>query len=573
MMRNRQHEISTGDALKILREPLARVGCGQPDDPQNFLKDLHERSGLLAEREAGVIRFVHRTFQEYLAAAKLVEDQDEAAVISCVQDAWWYETIRLYAAQGDATGIVRACIGSGTAGVTAMTLAYECAHEGLLVDPNVLWQLEGRLVDDLESANEEHRHLAAEVLLCLRLRHFIWIDENTKLDVSYISCAEYQLFIDEQPPAGGRCRQPDHWPGPRFAKGTALQPVAGIRADDAAEFCKWLTARDQSRSGLSSRFRLPTTIETESNPVQPQSTEALFRVLQSTSIGTWCGGGFAVASVPEEFLISTGAGLRKKILANLITDFSSIFMAFWVRAHARSPRPEHRAHTLGRILDNAHALAGGLARDLGLDSALDLDGAFELALDLDLDPDRKLELDHELALDLPRARDRGLDLDQAIDYTRAIASTRALELAQAVKLDLDLAGGLDLARALERNGVCETNHAREIHRELIRVLNRIGSPNRDANRDRNFCLAAAWILQSAVLIKRRRNLMRVWRRFWQSNSQRKWTAEVTAIRDRCLAAYVALAWFEERCRGNLPAWEGIRLVREEAPDLGSSKNQ
>ena len=575
MMRNRLCEISTEDALKIIREPLGRVGGGQLDDPQNFLKEMHERSGLLSERESGVNSFVHRTFQEYLAAAQLLENRDESALVSCMQDAWWHETIKLYAAQGDATGIIRACIGSGKASVTALTLAYECANEGLRVDPNVRRQLEGQLMDGLESVDEEPRRLAAEVLLSLRLRHFAWIDENTKIDVSYVSCAEYQLFIDEQQLAANKFRQPDHWTGTYFAKGMALKPIAGIRADDAVEFCKWLTARLQSRGELKSSFRLPTTTEAELNPVQPQPTDLLFRELQSTSIGTWCSDRFAVAGVPEEFLNLTGVELHKKILANLVTDFSCIFMVFWVRAQTRAQgrthRPELRAHALGRILESAHALAGDLARALALDSALNLDGAFELALDLDLDLDRNLELDHELALDLPGARVLGLDLDQALDHTRSFTSARAREL------EIDLACGLELSRALKLKGTRETNHARELNRELNRVLNsvlnRSRTRNQDSNRDRNFCLAAAWVLQSASLQKRRSNIIRAWRRLWKSEAHRIWKAEVNAIRDKCLAAYLALAWFEERQLGNLPAWEGIRLVREKAQNQSLSEDK
>jgi hypothetical protein len=570
MMRSRLFEISTNDVLNIIRKPLGCVGFNQADDPHKFLREVHERSGLFLEREPGVSGFIHQIFQEYLAVVQLLEDRDEATLVSCVLDSRWHETIRLYAAQGEATEIVRACINSGMASAATLALAYECANESLQLDPSVRWQLEGQLMDCLESADEERRQLAAEVLLSLRLRHFVQIDENVEIDVSYISCAEYQLFIHEQQFVANKLCQPDHWAGIYFTKGMALQPIAGIRADDAVKFCEWLTVRLQSRGKLKSSFRLPTAIEAKSNPVRAQFTDLLFKELQGTAIGTWCSDKIAVAGGPAEFLKPTGTELRKKILALLVTDVSCIFTVLWIRVLDRAPsligHPDLRARALSRALDSVHILAGALARDFDLDSALDLDGAFELALALDLDPGRNVELDHELALGLTRTREPGFALDHALDRALAVASDRTRELASALELEIDLIHGLDFSRALEYNRNFETNHARELNREfkrvVDRVLNRTSSRNQDLNRDRNFCLAAAWILQSALLHKRKGYLIRVLKLLWKSDSQRIRRTEMAAIRDNYLVAYVALAWLEDRSVGNLPAWEGIRLVRE-----------
>jgi hypothetical protein len=103
---------------------------------------------------------------------------------------------------------------------------------------------------------------AANVLLKRRLNNLLRIDDNVFIDKSYITCAEYQLFIDEKRELGENY-QPDHWKGYRFPPGYAQKPITGIRASDAEEFCDWLT---QKQSELGFRYRIPTLTEIEEHP-------------------------------------------------------------------------------------------------------------------------------------------------------------------------------------------------------------------------------------------------------------------------------------------------------------------
>lgn len=103
----------------------------------------------------------------------------------------------------------------------------------------------------LKPNNEELRRIAAEVLLTRRLkRSFIPIDEKREIDSSFITCAEYQLFLDDMR-VKDEYYQPYHWAGIRFPKGKAKQPITGIQAHDAIKFCEWLT----QKKGV--RYRLP----------------------------------------------------------------------------------------------------------------------------------------------------------------------------------------------------------------------------------------------------------------------------------------------------------------------------
>jgi len=121
----------------------------------------------------------------------------------------------------------------------------------------------------------ERFNLAANVLLFRRLKNLLRIDDNVEIDMSYITCAEYQLFIDEKRESDEE-RQPDHWKSYIFPSKDARKPIAGVRASDAEAFCEWLTHR-YSLPGF--RYRLPILSEAEEH----RATEK--------QIGCWCNDG------------------------------------------------------------------------------------------------------------------------------------------------------------------------------------------------------------------------------------------------------------------------------------------
>jgi len=88
------------------------------------------------------------------------------------------------------------------------------------------------------------------------------IDENTYIDDSLVTCAEYQLFIDEMREQG-KYYQPDHWSSYQFPQGQAREPILGVRISDVKTFCDWLTKRDIVKWS----YRLPTFIETRQHPL------------------------------------------------------------------------------------------------------------------------------------------------------------------------------------------------------------------------------------------------------------------------------------------------------------------
>ncbi len=101
------------------------------------------------------------------------------------------------------------------------------------------------------------------------------IDERREISADFITCAEYQLFLDEKR-TQGEYHQPDHWDVHQFPKGQSQKPILGVRGKDASQFCEWLSRR----KGNKFRYRLPTLEEVSSHPG-----------MASGDISCWCAAG------------------------------------------------------------------------------------------------------------------------------------------------------------------------------------------------------------------------------------------------------------------------------------------
>lgn len=72
---------------------LASMPKVDPDDAPAVLSGLIERSGLIREPVAGRVDFVHRTFQEYLAARAAVSDDQIGELVNNAHDDQWREVV------------------------------------------------------------------------------------------------------------------------------------------------------------------------------------------------------------------------------------------------------------------------------------------------------------------------------------------------------------------------------------------------------------------------------------------------------------------------------------------------
>lgn len=95
------------------------------------------------------------------------------------------------------------------------------------------------------------------------------IDQNTYIDNTLVTCAEYQLFIDEMRNKG-KYYQPDHWVSFQFPQGSAQKPVLGVRLTDAIAFCEWV-----QKTNRGWKFRLPTREEAEEYLIENSELQGL----------------------------------------------------------------------------------------------------------------------------------------------------------------------------------------------------------------------------------------------------------------------------------------------------------
>lgn len=132
-----------------------------------------------------------------------------------------------------------------------------------VIEPFVRKAAEERIAD-LEAEDLARQRSAAEVLLARRVHALHRIDEHSEIDLVQITCAEYQIYLDEQREAGKKRLPPEHWAKPRFTAGQARDPICGVRPDEAKSFAIWLT----ERQGGGSTFRLPTAAEVKAHPAK-----------------------------------------------------------------------------------------------------------------------------------------------------------------------------------------------------------------------------------------------------------------------------------------------------------------
>jgi predicted NACHT family NTPase len=167
LMKRQTQQFTLLTGSKIIQEQLASV-AGIKFKSEIFLKEVAQFTGFLVEETSGRYKFAHSSFQEYLAASQVKELNEESLLIDNFFDDNWSETIRLYAAQSDATNLIIEAIKKPS--VKGLKLAYYCLEECLSVQPEVREKLEEILVGNLESENEALRKLASDVLLARRLK-------------------------------------------------------------------------------------------------------------------------------------------------------------------------------------------------------------------------------------------------------------------------------------------------------------------------------------------------------------------------------------------------------------------
>jgi hypothetical protein len=123
------------------------------ESAETLLDHLVERSGVIREPVQGRIDFIHRTFQEFLAAQEAVDRDSIDYLVERARSDLWRETVLMACAQGSAeqrgrllTGILDAADQAGTRTARQLNLlAAACKETAILAPPDALARVDQQI--------------------------------------------------------------------------------------------------------------------------------------------------------------------------------------------------------------------------------------------------------------------------------------------------------------------------------------------------------------------------------------------------------------------------------------------
>ncbi|MFG2486586.1 NACHT domain-containing protein [Streptomyces virginiae] len=96
LIRNGQVQVGRDEAVAMIDEWMgAMPQVKEQGDAEQVFRHLLIRSGLLREPVKGSVDFVHRTFQDYLAAKAAVESRDFGVLVKNAHDDTWDDVVRM----------------------------------------------------------------------------------------------------------------------------------------------------------------------------------------------------------------------------------------------------------------------------------------------------------------------------------------------------------------------------------------------------------------------------------------------------------------------------------------------
>ncbi|MCK6557851.1 NACHT domain-containing protein [candidate division KSB1 bacterium] len=568
-MQQRKREISTSEAIAIIGPDLQSVNI-KPEDGPHFLETMMKESGLLMETDPGFIAFAHLTYQEFLTAAEIKNRKMEDSLVNDLGDSWWHETILLYAATSDATGIVQACLNQPQRSLENLKLAYEISQEAMQIAPKERKRLEDLLVLEADSADREAQQFAADLIFEIRLKRMVRRAPNVDIDRFFISHLEYQSFIHNTN------RRPDHWSGLRYSFREGLKPIVGVRRDDAEAFARWLTVRAARELGhRTSKFRLPTEEEASLVKTDQEVQDQNFKHLANPEVGAWV--------MPANVLVFSE---KEKSAAS----------SYWLRMRVVGESETHRVgdyhSSIDSLLEELDKQIEDLRKELQaaqkrLDDAILPSVLSALPVEIDRYIERLNEIRNALRDAVSRAQKRSFNLTlddgminelpaDLIELNRLRSGRAGAEEYQ----DTDagkIRGFLSNARVrLESlRGVLydPVSRARQCQQNLMNLLST--ELNSFAGKPIDLDQQLAFLSKLGDIRLSTNEIQAVLRReigkdYTKAKSELLALAEYALYQNKTellreiLRGFWAVFFIEQRAnrQNPLPAWEGIRLVRE-----------
>jgi hypothetical protein len=387
--------------------------------------------------------------------------------------------------------------------------------------------------------------LLAHVQLSRRLSKLIPLDDRIAIDTSYITCAEYQLFIDERKKLG-KNHQPLHWKTHSVVSEDVLKPITGVQVSDAEAFCEWLTQHPQHFKP-DFKYRIPTLEEAEEFLEMETDEENL--------IGYWCQKKLASKMVylePEKWLkikekiLFFSKEKLGKVMDGVIGQFLYQFslyklLPFWTELEV----------VLGLVLGLVLGFVLGLVvLEVVLEVVL---GLVVLVLGLVLVLVLGLEVEFVLGLGVEFVLGLGLGLGLVLGLVLGLLFFYVADYINYCRIRLNLnLDPIDCISLIIEDYVSSLNI-----QMLYPSIDNLSSWQKRVNK-----FGIAWYLFPDIYEAASKNKELLEQVNLTVAECQELNSQYSIKREQAFRHFIASVLLEERRSGNIPAWEGIRIVRE-----------
>jgi hypothetical protein len=271
----------------------------------------------------------------------------------------------------------------------------------------------------------------------------IRIDENTYIDNTLVTCAEYQLFIDEMREQG-KYYQPDHWTSYQFPTGYAKKSILGVRQSDVDAFCDWLAKKENGEW----QYRLPTKEESSQFPVEAHVEIPHGYWMMGDNQFIWIGHAPQVAYMLDidKYRNHTLSFYYNNGRALVISHFIDHALNRALYRRRGTSRALTRTRNISRAITRIRTISRALANEI----ARSLEYASTRAIDFDSNLANELTDKYSLAITLSKDISRTRSIDDAYNLAikRAPHITYNLNRDSANDLEVELASRLDFVNNL-----------------------------------------------------------------------------------------------------------------------------